>query len=55
MERPVWMEVDVHCSVFPGRVIFILAFLIPESPRWLIKAGKENKAVNVLRKLGDEN
>lgn len=47
-----WMFI---AASFPAVLFFVLAFLIPESPRWLIKAGKENKAVKILRKLGDEN
>ncbi len=45
-----WMFI---AASFPAVLFFVLAFLIPESPRWLIKAGKETEAVKVLRKLGD--
>ncbi len=33
---------------------FLLVFFIPESPRWLVKAGKELKAVQILSKVGGE-
>lgn len=35
----------------PAGAFFILAFLIPESPRWLWNTGKEAQAQNVLTKL----
>lgn len=37
-------------------IIFLLAlFLIPETPRWLVKTQANDKAVRVLRKIGDDN
>jgi SP family xylose:H+ symportor-like MFS transporter len=36
--------------------LFVLGVLwLPESPRWLMKAGKEQKASSVLSKIGNEN
>jgi sugar porter (SP) family MFS transporter len=37
----------------PSALFFIGALWLPESPRWLVKAGKEAKANTVLNKLGD--
>ena len=34
---------------------FILAFLIPESPRFLLKSGKVEQALNTLRRIGGQD
>jgi sugar porter (SP) family MFS transporter len=39
----------------PSTLFFIGAFWLPESPRWLLKAGKSVKANIVLNKIGDIN
>lgn len=39
-------------EVFFAGLFFLLAFFIPESPRWLVKAGFDTKAANVLGKIG---
>lgn len=37
-------------------VLFVLGVSwLPESPRWLLKAGKENKALSVLEKIGGKD
>jgi len=41
-------------QVVPAAAFFALMFLVPESPRWLVKNGKDNRAFNVLRKIGGE-
>jgi MFS transporter, SP family, arabinose:H+ symporter len=41
-------------TAFPAFLFFILAFFIPESPRWLIKKGNELKAKQILAKIGGE-
>ena len=46
-----WM---FYACAFPAVVFFILTFLLPESPRWLIKAGKAEKAFPTLNKIGGE-
>lgn len=38
----------------PASLFFILLFMIPESPRWLIKASKQKKAGRILQKIGGE-
>jgi len=39
----------------PSALFFIGAFWLPESPRWLVKANKQNQANLVLNKIGDQN
>ena len=48
-----WRWMFWACSV-PASVFFILLWFVPESPRWLAKAGKNDKAFNVLKKIGGE-
>jgi len=38
----------------PAILFFIVLFLIPESPRWLIVKGKESKAAIILKKIYGE-
>jgi len=38
----------------PAIAFLILIFFVPESPRWLIKAGKTEKALPTLRKIGGD-
>lgn len=40
---------------FPAAVFFILLFLVPESPRWLVKKTLVDKARTVLQKVGAAN
>ena len=39
----------------PSTLFFVGALWLPESPRWLIKAGKNTQATRVLNKIGDVN
>lgn len=41
-------------EVVPAAAFFILIFLVPESPRWLIKAGRDEKAYPTLMKIGGD-
>ena len=36
---------------FPAFVFFAMLFLVPSSPRWLVKVGKEDEAKKVINKL----
>jgi MFS transporter, SP family, xylose:H+ symportor len=42
-------------GVVPSVVFLLGVFWLPESPRWLIKAGQVEKANGVLRKIGSED
>jgi sugar porter (SP) family MFS transporter len=48
-----WRWMFYACGV-PAAAFFVLTLLLPESPRWLIKAGKPEKAMPTLRKIGGE-
>jgi SP family arabinose:H+ symporter-like MFS transporter len=39
-------------GVFPSVLFFVLLFLVPESPRWLYRAGKQEEAHVVLVRVG---
>ncbi|MDE5848826.1 MAG: sugar porter family MFS transporter [Muribaculaceae bacterium] len=41
-------------EAFPAALFLVLVFFIPESPRWLIGRGKEEKANAVFRHIGGE-
>lgn len=49
-----WRWMFYACAV-PAVAFFLLTFLVPESPRWLVKAGKSEKAFPTLKKIGGEN
>ena len=38
-------------ETLPAIMFFIIIFFIPESPRWLILKGKEEKAANILERI----
>ena len=42
-------------EVFPAFSFFVLAFLIPESPRYLLKSGNSDQAFSILKKIGGQN
>jgi sugar porter (SP) family MFS transporter len=46
-----WRWMFWACSV-PAGLFFILMWLVPESPRWLAKAGRKEKAIKVFEKIG---
>ena len=39
-------------GVIPSALFFIGGLWLPESPRWLVRAGRDEKAVSVLGKIG---
>jgi sugar porter (SP) family MFS transporter len=45
-----WM---LGVQAIPAALYFSLVFLVPESPRWLIKHGKNADAIDVLKRIGD--
>jgi sugar porter (SP) family MFS transporter len=46
-----WRWMFWACSV-PASLFFILMWLVPESPRWLTKAGRKEKAMKVFERIG---
>ena len=44
-----WM---LGVGFFPAALYFLLLFLIPESPRWLIKQGRDEEGMKILVKAG---
>lgn len=48
-----WRWMFFACAV-PSVIFFLLVFTLPESPRWLMKAGKQEKAFPTLNKIGGE-
>lgn len=46
-----WRWMFWACSI-PAALFFILMWLIPESPRWLTKAGRKDKALKVFERIG---
>ncbi len=45
-----WM---FYAVCFPSFFFFVLVFFIPESPRWLMQKGHEQKAMDALQKIGN--
>lgn len=46
-----WRWMFWACAV-PATLFFILMWLVPESPRWLTKAGKKEKALKIFERIG---
>jgi MFS transporter, SP family, arabinose:H+ symporter len=42
-------------SAAPATLFFLMLFVIPRSPRWLVKKGRFEEAEDVLKQLGDIN
>lgn len=47
-----WM---LGVQAIPSLIFFVLVFFVPESPRWLIKNGKDTEAEGVLASIGESN
>lgn len=45
-----WM---LGVQAIPAAIYFVLVFLVPESPRWLIKRGRDAEALTVLKQIGE--
>lgn len=48
-----WRWMFYACGV-PAIVFFVLTIFVPESPRWLMKVGKSEKAFPTLKRIGGE-
>lgn len=48
-----WRWMFYACAV-PSILFLVLTVFLPESPRWLIKAHKDDKAIPTLQKIGGE-
>ena len=46
-----WRWMFWACGI-PSILFFIFTFFIPESPRWLLKVGRQNEAFPVLERIG---
>lgn len=44
-----WM---LASETLPAILFFVFLFFVPESPRWLIKKGEDEKALEILSKIG---
>ena len=56
--NPLQWQAPASLNFVVGGIILILAFLIPESPRWLLKVGRREdaqKSLNWLRNCGDND
>jgi len=42
-------------ETIPAGIFFILAFFIPESPRWLVRSGRSEPALLILKRIGQED
>jgi SP family sugar porter-like MFS transporter len=40
-------------TALPAAIFFIAMFFVPESPRWLVKRGRPEKALKVLARIGE--
>lgn len=47
-----WRWMFYACAV-PAATFLALTFVLPESPRWLVKAGKKEQARPILARIGD--
>lgn len=49
-----WRWMFWACSI-PATFFFIFMWFVPESPRWLVKAGKNDKAFGILKRIGGDD
>lgn len=47
-----WM---LGVQAIPSLLFFVMVFFVPESPRWLVKNGKDAEAEKVLASIGEKN
>ncbi len=49
-----WRWMFWACSA-PAAIFFLLLWFVPESPRWLMKAGKTKEAFSIFSKIGGDD
>lgn len=47
-----WM---LGVQAIPSLLFFVMVFMVPESPRWLVKNGRDEEAEKVLWSIGEKN
>ncbi|HVT90710.1 MAG TPA: sugar porter family MFS transporter [Tepidisphaeraceae bacterium] len=53
-EQSAWRWMFGACAV-PSALFFLTSLFVPESPRWLVKAGNKSRATHVLGRIGGQD
>ncbi len=55
VEGPTEWRWKLGVAALPALAFYLSLFFIPESPRWLVRAGRNAEALDVLQRNGDED